>query len=465
MATEIKMPQLGLTMEEGTVERWLKAEGDPVKAGEPLLEITTDKLTNEVAAETDGVLLKIVAQEGADVPVKGLLGYIGRPGEQVGVPTAAAAPAAPAVEAAAAPNGPGTVLVIGGGPGGYVAAIRAAQLGARVTLVEREHLGGTCLNIGCIPTKCLLHSAELVSQIKDQGAEIGVEADGVRVNFPQVIAHKNAVSKQLTSGVAGLLKTNKIEKIDCEAYFLGTKKMNVLRNDDTEEALDADVHILATGSMNSVPPIPGIKDNPNCIDSTGTLSLEQLPKSMVVIGGGVIGLELVCAYVAFGTKITVVEAMDHMLPTLDGDLTKIGVAHMKKMGMAFNLECPVQAVEASPVGAKVVCRNKAGETVAFEDEKMLVAVGRQANTDSLRLDACGIKYEKGRILVNEKMETNVPGIYAIGDCVKGYAQLAHTASAMGEVAAENIMGMDAKYDESTNPTCIYGAGGRLCGPG
>ena len=465
MATEIKMPQLGLTMEEGTVERWLKAEGDPVKAGEPLLEITTDKLTNEVAAETDGVLLKIVAQEGADVPVKGLLGYIGRPGEQVGVPTAAAAPAAPAVEAAAAPNGPGTVLVIGGGPGGYVAAIRAAQLGARVTLVEREHLGGTCLNIGCIPTKCLLHSAELVSQIKDQGAEIGVETDGVRVNFPQVIAHKNAVSKQLTSGVAGLLKTNKIEKIDCEAYFLGTKKMNVLRNDDTEEALDADVHILATGSMNSVPPIPGIKDNPNCIDSTGTLSLEQLPKSMVVIGGGVIGLELACAYAAFGTKITVVEALDHMLPMLDGDLTKIGVAHMKKMGMAFNLECPVQAVEASPVGAKVVCRNKAGETVAFEDEKMLVAVGRQANTDSLRLDACGIKYEKGRILVNEKMETNVPGIYAIGDCVKGYAQLAHTASAMGEVAAENIMGMDAKYDESTNPTCIYGAGGRLCGPG
>ena len=175
---------------------------------------------------------------------------------------------------------------------------------------------------------------------------------------------------------------------------------------------------------------------------------------MVVIGG-VIGLELVCAYAAFGTKITVVEAMDHMLPTLDGDLTKIGVAHMKKMGMAFNLECPVQAVEASPVGAKVVCRNKAGETVAFEDEKMLVAVGRQANADSLRLDACGIKYEKGRILVNEKMETNVPGIYAIGDCVKGYAQLAHTASAMGEVAAENIMGIPAVYDEKTNPTCVY----------
>ena len=249
MATEIKMPQLGLTMEEGTVERWLKAEGDPVKAGEPLLEITTDKLTNEVAAETDGVLLKIVAQEGADVPVKGLLGYIGRPGEQVGAPTAAAAPAAPAVEAAAAPNGPGTVLVIGGGPGGYVAAIRAAQLGARVTLVEREHLGGTCLNIGCIPTKCLLHSAELVSQIKDQGAEIGVETDGVRVNFLQVIAHKNAVSKQLTSGVAGLLKANKVVKIDGEASFTGPKTLSVKKSDGSVEEMTADAIIVATGSV------------------------------------------------------------------------------------------------------------------------------------------------------------------------------------------------------------------------
>ena len=455
MATEIKMPQLGLTMEEGTVERWLKAEGDPVKAGEPLLEITTDKLTNEVAAETDGVLLKIVAQEGADVPVKGLLGYIGRPGELVGAPTAAAAPAAPAVEAAAAPNGPGTVLVIGGGPGGYVAAIRAAQLGARVTLVEREHLGGTCLNIGCIPTKCLLHSAELVSQIKDQGAEIGVETDGVRVNFPQVIAHKNAVSKQLTSGVAGLLKANKVVKIDGEASFTGPKTLSVKKSDGSVEEMTADAIIVATGSINAQPPIPGLKENPNCIDSTGALSLEQLPKSMVVIGGGVIGLELACAYAAFGTKITVVEALDHMLPMLDGDLTAIGVKHMKKMGMEFNLECPVQAVEASPVGAKVVCKNKAGETVSFEAEKVLVAIGRKANTASLNLEAAGLANDRGRIIVNDKMETSVPGVYAIGDCVKGYAQLAHTASAMGEVAAENICGMEAHYDESTNPTCVY----------
>lgn len=347
------------------------------------------------------------------------------------------------------------ILVIGGGPGGYVAAIRAAQLGASVTVIEKEHLGGTCLNIGCIPTKCLLHSAELVEDIKNQGADIGVKVTGVEVDFPQVIAHKNAVSKKLTGGIGALFKMNKVAKVDGEASFIGPRKLSVKKADGTVETMTADAIIVATGSVNSQPPIPGLKENPNCIDSTGALSLEKLPKSMVVIGGGVIGLELACAYAAFGTKITVVEALDHMLPMLDSDLTDIGVAHMKKMGMEFHLECPVQAVEASPVGAKVVCRNKAGETVSFEAEKVLVAIGRKANTASLNLEAGGLKNDRGRIIVNEKMETSVSGVYAIGDCVLGYAQLAHTASAMGEVAAENIMGLSAVYDESTNPTCVY----------
>ena len=347
------------------------------------------------------------------------------------------------------------IIVIGGGPDGYVAAIRAAQLGAQVTVIEKEHLGGTCLNVGCIPTKCLLHSAELVSQIKEQGADIGVEVEGVKVNFPKVIAHKNEISKKLTGGIAGLFKMNKVKKIDGEATFIAPKKLQVTKPDGTKETMTADAVIIATGSVNTVPPIPGIKENPNCIDSTGALNLEALPKTMVVIGGGVIGLELASAYAAFGTKITVVEAMDHMLPMLDGDLTKIGVDHMKKMGMEFHLECPVQSVESSPVGAKVVCKNKAGETISFEAEKVLVAIGRKANTASLNLDAGGLKHDRGRIIVNDKMETSVPGVYAVGDCVFGKAQLAHTASAMGEVAAENICGMESVYDEKTNPTCVY----------
>ena len=459
MAYELKMPQLGLTMEEGTLSKWLKHEGDTVKAGEVVAEITTDKLTNELTSEQDGVMLKLVAQEGDDIPVKGTLAWIGQAGEAVlgAVPAAVAAavPQAPAAPAAAPVGGKKSVIVIGGGPGGYVAAIRAAQLGAEVTVVEKQYLGGTCLNVGCIPTKCLLHSAELVEQIKTQGKDIGVEVEGVKVNFPQVIAHKNAISKQLTSGVAGLLKMNKVKKVDGTAKFTGEKQLEVTKADGSKETMTADAIIVATGSVNAQPPIPGLKENPNCIDSTGALSLEKLPQTMVVIGGGVIGLELACAYAAFGTKITVVEAMDHMLPMLDGDLTKIGVAHMKKMGMDFHLECPVQSVESSPVGAKVVCKDKSGKTVSFEAEKVLVAIGRKANTAGLDLAAGKIDNDKGRILVNDKMETNVPGVYAIGDCVFGHAQLAHTASAMGEVASENICGLEAHYCEKTNPTCVY----------
>ena len=459
MAYELKMPQLGLTMEEGTLSKWLKHEGDTVKAGEVVAEITTDKLTNELTSEQNGVVLKLVAQEGDDIPVKGTLAWIGQAGEAVpgAVPAAVAAavPQAPAAPAAAPAGGKKSVIVIGGGPGGYVAAIRAAQLGAEVTVVEKQYLGGTCLNVGCIPTKCLLHSAELVEQIKTQGKDIGVEVEGVKVNFPQVIAHKNAISKQLTSGVAGLLKMNKVKKVDGTAKFTGEKQLEVTKADGSKETMTADAIIVATGSVNAQPPIPGLKENPNCIDSTGALSLEKLPQTMVVIGGGVIGLELACAYAAFGTKITVVEAMDHMLPMLDGDLTKIGVAHMKKMGMDFHLECPVQSVESSPVGAKVVCKDKSGKTVSFEAEKVLVAIGRKANTAGLDLAAGKIDNDKGRILVNDKMETNVPGVYAIGDCVFGHAQLAHTASAMGEVASENICGLEAHYCEKTNPTCVY----------
>ncbi|MBU5628077.1 dihydrolipoyl dehydrogenase [Oscillibacter sp. MSJ-2] len=348
-----------------------------------------------------------------------------------------------------------SILVVGGGPGGYVAAIRAAQLGADVTLIEREHLGGTCLNVGCIPTKCLLHSAELLSQIREQGAEIGVKVTGAEVDFPQVIAHKDAVSKKLTGGIANLLKTNKVARVDGTAEFTGPRKLLVKKSDGTEEEMTADKIILATGSVNAVPPIPGIRENENCIDSTGALSLDHLPASMIVIGGGVIGLEIACAYAAFGTRITVVEMMPSMLPMMDGELTRLGQRHMRRMGIEFHLETPVQSVEAAEGGVRVNCKDKKGEDVFFEAEKVLVAVGRRANTERLNLAAGGIENDRGRILVNDRMETNVPGVYAVGDCVFGRAQLAHTASAMGEVAVENAMGLDAAYDESTNPTCVY----------
>ena len=465
MAKEILMPKLGLTMTEGTIEEWVVKEGDAVKKGDVIFRVATEKLTNDVKADEDGVVLKILIPAGETVPCLQVIAYIGAEGEAVpdGTPATAKASADLAPSAAAetepAPTDDGTksIIIIGGGPGGYVAAIRAAQLGANVTLIEREHLGGTCLNIGCIPTKALLHSAELIEEIENRGDQVGVRVSGLEVDFPQIIKNKSEVSETLVNGVSGLLYLNGVQIIEGEASFVSPGKISVNKNDGTVEEMTSDAIIIATGSVNAVPPIPGIKEdrNPNCIDSTGALSLETLPESMVVIGGGVIGLELACAYAAFGTKITVVEALPFMLPMLDADITEIGVEHMKNMGIEFHIESPVQAVETSPVGAKVVCKNKDGETLNFEAEKVLVATGRRANTASLNLEAGGIKNDRGRIIVNDNMETNVPGVYAIGDCVFGKIQLAHTASAMGEVAAENIMGIPSVYDQKTNPTCVY----------
>ena len=346
------------------------------------------------------------------------------------------------------------IIIIGGGPGGYVSAIRASQLGAEVILIERQRLGGTCLNIGCIPTKCLLTSAELAESIRNRSKELGIDVPEFSVNFNQVISHKNDISRKLTAGVAGLLKMNKVKVVDGEARFTAPGVLSVKTPDGSDQEMKADAIIIATGSVNAKPPIPGLEDTPGVIDSTGALSLEELPESMIVIGAGVIGLEIACAYAAFGTKITVVEAAASVIPMLDEDISAIGMAHIAKMGVDVHLECPVKSVEPCGDGVAVICGSKDGD-VRFTADKALLAVGRRANTASLDLAAGNIENDRGRITVNERMQTNVPGVYAIGDCVLGYAQLAHTASAMGEVAAENICGLDVLYNEDTNPTCVY----------
>ena len=227
MAKFVIMPKLGMTMEAGVLTKWHKAEGDAVSKGDILFDLETDKLSNSVEAEEDGVLRKILVQEGQEVPILTNVAVIAAADEDISALTGeapaaapqAAAPKAEAPKAAPAAGGKKSILIVGGGPGGYVAAIRAAQLGADVTVVEKEHLGGTCLNIGCIPTKCLLHSAELLEEIREQGAEIGVKVGNVEVDFPQIIAHKDAVSHQLTSGIASLFRANKVKHIAGTATF------------------------------------------------------------------------------------------------------------------------------------------------------------------------------------------------------------------------------------------------------
>lgn len=457
MAFEIKMPQLGLTMEEGTVAKWLKQEGDSVKKGDVLLEITTDKLTSEIESEADGVLLKIVAEEGEDIPVKGLLGYIGEPGEQVGQASAPAAAPAPTPAPAAAPApakkaGDTSVVVVGGGPGGYVAAIRAAQLGGKVTLIEKNKLGGTCLNVGCIPTKVLLHAAEALTEAKHMD-NLGIQVSVNGIDWKAVQSRKEAVTNQLVNGVTGLMKANKIRVIEGTASFASKTALEVVKKDGTKENVPFDKVILATGSVPAVPPIPGVKENAACVDSTGALAFDHVPETLLVIGGGVIGMELATAYSRFGAKVTVVEAMPKLLPMMDGELTAMLRKKMEASGVTILTEAKVQSVEAAPVGAKVQVE-VGGKVESYEAEKVLVAVGRRTDTEALGLDKVGIAHDRGRITVNDKMETNVPNIYAIGDCL-GKVMLAHVASAQGEVAAENALGETAVYDGKTNPSCVY----------
>ncbi|WMI81780.1 dihydrolipoyl dehydrogenase [Anaerotignum sp. MB30-C6] len=451
MAVEVKMPQLGLTMEEGTISKWIKNEGDTVKVGDILLEITTDKLTSEVASEAEGTLIKIVAKEGEDVPVRGILGYIGQAGEVVG---GAAPAAAPVPTAAPAPkkDGKTTVAVIGGGPGGYVAAIRAAQLGGEVTLIEKNKMGGTCLNVGCIPTKVLLHSAEALAEAKEM-AELGINVEVKGVDWNKVQAKKSAVTNQLVSGVTGLMKANKIKVIEGVASFASKDTLTVTKKDGSKENLTFDKIIIAAGSVPAVPPIPGVKENANCVDSTGALSFETVPKSLLVIGGGVIGIELATAYSRFGTEVTVVEAMSKLLPMMDGELTAQLRKMMEARGIKIMTDAKVQSVEAAGDATKVNVE-VSGKIEAFTAEKVLVAVGRRTDTEALNMDAVGIAHDRGRISVNDKMETNVANVYAIGDCL-GKVMLAHVASAQGEIAAENALGEDVLYDGATNPSCVY----------
>ena len=284
-------------------------------------------------------------------------------------------------------------------------------------------------------------------------AEYGIHIEVKNVDWKQVQAKKNAITAQLVGGVTGLMKANKIQVVEGTASFASKDTLAVLKKDGTKENMTFDKIIIAAGSVPAVPPIPGVKENANCVDSTGALSFEEIPKSLLVIGGGVIGIELATAYSKFGTEVTVVEAAPKLLPMMDGELTAQLRKLMEAKGVKIMTDAKVQSVEAAAVGAKVNVEI-GGKVQPFEAEKVLVAVGRRTDTEALNLDAAGIANDRGRITVNDKMETNVPNVYAIGDCL-GKVMLAHVASAQGEVAAENALGENAVYNGATNPSCVY----------
>jgi dihydrolipoamide dehydrogenase len=343
------------------------------------------------------------------------------------------------------------IAVIGGGPGGYVAAIRSAQLGADVTLVESGRLGGTCLHEGCIPTKALLHSARLLDGIR-QGRELGITSEPV-LDFAQVQKHKDRTVKKLAAGVGMLMKANKITVLAGSASFTGSKALAVC-GEGGQVRLEPDKIIIAAGSRPAVPPILGI-DAPQCADSSGALGFERVPASLAIIGGGVIGIELAFVYSSFGAKVSIIEMEEEILPLMDSELAKMLRKSLARRGIEILTGAKVESIEDCGVLAKV---NVAAldKRITIEAEKVLVSAGRIANTEALSLDSAGIRHDRGRIVTDECMRTNVPGVYAVGDCTGG-AMLAHAASAQGETAAEHAMGRDAKYDGRTCPSCVYAA--------
>ncbi len=347
------------------------------------------------------------------------------------------------------------VVIIGSGPGGYVAAIRCAQLGMKTAIIEKySTLGGTCLNVGCIPSKALLASSHHYSEIA-HFAEHGIEVSGeIKVNLEKMIARKQAVVDQTSGGVKFLMDKNKITVFEGMASFIDSTHVAVAKADGTSETLEAKNIIIATGSKPSS--LPFIKiDKERIITSTEALKLKEVPKHLVIIGGGVIGIELGQVYLRLGAQVSVVEFMDRIIPGMDGSLSKELTKVLKKQGMKFYVSHKVKSVERSGDVVTVQAENAKGETITLEGDYSLVSVGRRPFTAGLNADKAGVKIsDRGQVEVNDHLQTSVPTIYAIGDVVRG-AMLAHKAEEEGAMVAEILAGQKPHIDYNLIPGVVY----------
>ncbi len=345
------------------------------------------------------------------------------------------------------------VVVVGGGPGGYVCAIRAAQLGFKVACVEkRSALGGTCLNVGCIPSKALLAASEKYEEAKHGLAKFGIKVGGVELDLPGMLSHKDKVVKENTGGIEFLFKKNKI------AWLKGAGRItapNTVEVEGVGTVTASKAIVIATGS--EVTPLPGIEiDEQKIVSSTGALDLPEVPKRLVVIGGGVIGLELGSVWGRLGAQVTVVEFLDRILPTMDGEVSKQMQRILGKQGMTFKLGSKVTGAKVTNTGVTLSVEPAAGGTAEeIEADVVLVAIGRRAFTNGLGLDTVGVEMDnRGRVKIGKHFETNVPGIYAIGDVVEG-PMLAHKAEEEGVALAELLAGQAGHVNHDLVPGVVY----------
>lgn len=453
MGNFILMPKLGMTMTTGKIIKWLKNNGEKIEKGDFIFEVETDKTSLEVESLYGGVLLAKYYDEGCDVPCNSEIGYVGAAGEEIpALPVKTAveqepeeAPANMTEEKQLPASGfqyEYDLAVVGAGPGGYVAALRAAQLGARVCLIERDELGGACLNRGCIPTKALYASAKRWKTIC-RADEFGFKVKGAAFDFAAIMENKNQIVRKLTGGVASLMKKNKIEVV-----------RGIAKIEKEHEVIVADRKIrsrfilLATGGH----PASVLKNAGDgvVIQNTDTLmELKSLPASAVIVGGGIIGCEIGCILNSFGVKITIVELLSTILPMVDRELSACLAENMAKNGIGILNGLTADGIEKKGGINSVQLSNG----TILDCEMIIEAVGRKINKDAF--ESLGVQLTaKGFVETDDFMCTNLESIYAIGD-ITGKCQLAHAASEQGIAAAERMFGGRTEAEEQTIPSCIF----------
>jgi dihydrolipoamide dehydrogenase len=490
MPIDVYMTQLSPTMTEGKIARWLKKEGDTLSSGEVMAEIETDKATMEMEVVDEGILHKIIAPEGAVVTVGNPIAVIAEDGEDVPadyMPEGAnEEPEAVVVEATpqlATPeqvaesladaslaeaddahelklkpagvfneNGEYDVVIVGAGPGGYVAAIRAAQLGLKVACVESTHLGGICLNWGCIPTKALLRTAEIINVIEHHGEELGLGVSKTKPDLTAAIARSRKIADRLSGGIGFLFKKNKVTSIEGYARFSAGNKL-VVETKDGEQAVTAKHVIVATGARARA--FPGMEvDGEVVITYKKALAMEKLPKKLIVIGSGAIGMEFAYFYRAMGSEVTVLEAAEQILPLEDHEIAKVVERSFKKSGIKVVTGAMVKSAKKVRTKGVVEYESK-GKSEKIDGDCVLVAVGVVGNTDDIGTEHTSMQVARNTIAVDDWYRTDHPGIYAIGDVI-GAPALAHVASHEGIVCIEAIAGMNPhKVDYGNVPGCTY----------
>ena len=459
---EVKVPDIG-DFTDVPVLSILVSVGDTVSAEDPLIELESDKATMEVPSPVAGKVQAIAVSEGDTVSEGTVILTLEAEGANAEAAPAAAAPAAaaPAAPAAVAAtgtaSGPGDVhaevVVLGSGPGGYTAAFRAADLGKKTVLIEANPtLGGVCLNVGCIPSKALLHVAKVITEAEEMGAH-GISFGKPQIDLDELRAFKDGVVGQLTGGLDGLSKGRKVDVVRGYGRFTGPNMIAVEGAEGTR-TVSFDQCIIAAGSEPvALPFIP--HDDPRVIDSTGALELKDIPGRMLVLGGGIIGLEMACVYDALGSKVTVVELMDQIIPGADKDIVKPLMNRIKGRYENIHLKTKVTAVEALDEGLKVTFEDAAGKSFTDMFDKLLVAVGRRPNGAKVDAAMAGVAVDaQGFIAVNNQQRTGVPHIFAIGDVV-GQPMLAHKAVHEGKVAAEVCAGEQRYFDAKLIPSVAY----------